>query len=104
MEYTGTPPLAEIKTVAELVASHLWDWQLWFLMGLKSVSCTHVISVSDFRIDIVNGRGFSQNLHPLVLSSIPYPDPSCVLPQFGCSKKLCNPGARDVTGHTFFQF
>lgn len=34
-------------------------------MGLKSGSCTLVISVSDFRTDTVNDRGFSQNLHPL---------------------------------------
>lgn len=64
MEHTGTP-LAEIKTVAELKAFHLWGWGLWFLMGLKSGSCTLVISVSDFRTDTVNDRGFSQNLHPL---------------------------------------
>lgn len=50
MEHTGTP-LAEIKTVAELKAFNLWGWGLCFLMGLKSGSCTLVISVSDFRTD-----------------------------------------------------
>lgn len=55
MERAGTP-LAEIKTVAELKAFQLWDWGLGFLVGLKSVSCTLVISASDFRTDTEQQR------------------------------------------------